>query len=101
MPFPFDVHMMISCDDAPKLENSLHRALHKKRVNRVNLRKEYFRTNIEAIRDIVVANHGEVNYVATPEAFEYRETRSMSDEEFELVEQIQEAAGVLDEDEWE
>ena len=29
VPFPFDVHMMISCDDAPSLENVLHRELHK------------------------------------------------------------------------
>ena len=35
--------MMISCDDAPSLENALHRELHKQRVNKVNFRKEFFR----------------------------------------------------------
>ena len=44
VPFPFDVHMMISCDDAPSLENALHRESHKQRVNKVNFRKEFFRT---------------------------------------------------------
>ena len=36
VPFPFDVHMMISCTDAPKLENALHKALFKSRINRAN-----------------------------------------------------------------
>ena len=50
VPFSFDVHMMISCDDAPTLEKTLHRELHHFRVNKVNLRKEYFRVDIETIR---------------------------------------------------
>src|SRR5437868_4948931 len=41
VPFPFDVHMMIHCEDAPGLENALHHALHKRRINKVNLRKEF------------------------------------------------------------
>ncbi len=51
VPFPFDVHMMISCDNAPSLENSLHRALHKRRVNRANPRKEFFKADIGEICD--------------------------------------------------
>ena len=35
VPFPFDVHMMIKCDNAPKLENALHQQFHHKRVNRI------------------------------------------------------------------
>ena len=85
VPFPFDVHMMISCEDAPKLENILHRALHRKRLNRVNLRKEFFRVGFDEIRQIVEANHGEVAYEATAEALQYRETQNMTDEEFELI----------------
>lgn len=101
VPFPFDVHMMISCDDAPTLENTLHKALHGQRVNKVNLRKEYFRASIDEIRDLVIANHGEVDYVANPEAFEYRETMSMSDEDYVMVGEAQENAGFDEEDEWE
>jgi len=33
VPFPFDVHMMISCENAPSLENVLHRELHKQQLN--------------------------------------------------------------------
>ena len=36
VPFPFDVHMMITCQDAPNLENALHKSLHHRRVNRAN-----------------------------------------------------------------
>jgi hypothetical protein len=35
VPFSFDVHVMISCNDAPALENALHRELHKARLNKV------------------------------------------------------------------
>lgn len=36
VPFPFDVHMMISCEDAPTLEYALHRKLFKVRINKAN-----------------------------------------------------------------
>jgi hypothetical protein len=79
--------MMISCDDAPALENALHREFHRQRVNRVNFRKEYFHADLESIRKVVEANHGEVAYVAEPAALEYRESMSMKDEDYEFVEQ--------------
>lgn len=93
VPFPYDVHMMISCDDAPKLENSLHRALHKSRLNRVNPRKEFFRADIEELRKIVEANHGEVQYVADPEALEYNQSLSASDEDLEYIDKVYAAVG--------
>jgi hypothetical protein len=86
VPFPFDVHMMISCDDAPTLENALHRELHKQRVNRVNFRKEFFRVDFDSIRRIVEARHGSVEYHAEPEALQYRESMSMPDEDFDFIE---------------
>ncbi len=91
VPFPFDVHMMISCDDAPTLENALHRELHKQRVNKVNFRKEFFHTDIESVRKMVEANHGKVDYVADAEALQYREGADMTDEDYEFVEQTVES----------
>lgn len=88
VPFPFDVHMMISCDDAPALENAIHRTLHKVRINKVNLRKEYFRAGIEQIRQIVEANHGSVDYVADAEALEFRQSATMSDVDQEYIEGV-------------
>lgn len=87
VPFPYDVHMMISCDDAPALESCVHKALHKQRLNRMNLRKEFFRTDIDTVRNIVEDNHGEVSYVADAEALEYYQSREISDEDYEFIEQ--------------
>ncbi|WP_231741864.1 GIY-YIG nuclease family protein [Stieleria varia] len=85
VPFPFDVHMMISSSDAPALEAALHRRFKRQRVNRVNLRKEFFRVSIESIAEVVKEFQGDVDYVASPEALEYNETLQMSDEDFEFV----------------
>jgi hypothetical protein len=85
VPFPFDVHMMIGCNDAPALENALHRELHRLRVNRINFRKEFFRVDLQTIRTIVERNHGTVEYQADPAALEYRESASMTDVDFDFV----------------
>lgn len=92
VPFPFDVHMMIACEDAPTLESALHRALHKARVNRTNPRKEFFKTDIDTILSIVKENHGEVRYVADPEALEYRQSQQMSEQDSEYIEGVYEQA---------
>lgn len=92
VPFPFDVHMMISCDDAPSLENALHRELHKNRLNKTNPRKEFFRSDFDVIRRVVNEHHGEVQYVADPEALEYRQSLSMSDEDAQFIEAVYDAA---------
>lgn len=91
VPFPFDVHMMISSDDAPTLENALHKAMHKLRINKIKPRKEFFKADIETIRQLVEENHGEVQYVANPEALEYRQGLEISDEDYEFIESVYDA----------
>ncbi len=76
---------ILSCDNAPGLENALHREFHTQRVNKVNFRKEYFRSDIETIRPIVENVHGEVDYVADPEAIQFRETQEMPEKDFEIL----------------
>jgi hypothetical protein len=88
VPFPFDVHMMISCNNAPSLENALHKALLKNQLNKTNPRKEFFRTDIQEIVQLVTENHGQVEYVADPEALQYRQSLSMSDEDLEFIETV-------------
>jgi hypothetical protein len=90
VPFPFDVHMMISCEDAPALERALHRHLHKSRMNKVNPRKEFFRTDLETIRTIVEAHHGTVEYVMEPPAEEYRQTLTMSETDASYIDSVYE-----------
>lgn len=88
VPFPFDVHAMIACDDAPTLENALHRKLHKRRMNKINPRKEFFKTNFESILEVVREHHGEIQYAADPEALEYRQSLDISDEDQEFIKAV-------------
>jgi len=88
VPFPFDVHMMISCENAPSLENALHRALVKQQVNKTNPRKEFFRADIETIVQLVKEHHGEVEYVADAEALQYHQSLEMSDEDMQFIDRV-------------
>jgi len=90
VPFPFDIHMMIATQDAPSLENALHRAFHKRRINKVNLRKEYFRVKLDEIVSIVKKNHGDVTYRADAEALQYRNSLLMTDQDLEMLEEAYE-----------
>lgn len=51
VPFEFDVHAMIPCDDAPQLENKLHSKFEKYKINLINNRREFFRIPIEVVED--------------------------------------------------
>lgn len=53
VPFRFDVHSFIFSDNAVDLERQLHTVLNEKRVNKVNLRKEFFRTTINELEELV------------------------------------------------
>jgi hypothetical protein len=88
VPFPFDVHMMISCPDAPALENKLHRHFHKRRINRVNPRKEFFKLDVNEIVDFVQLHHGKVEYVVDAEALEYKQSLTVSEQDQEYIEQV-------------
>ena len=85
VPFPFDVHLMVGCEDAPKLEAALHRRFHKRRVNKVNPRKEFFRVPIADIVTAVREEHGEVEYTADAEALEFAQSQTMTDAELEVT----------------
>jgi hypothetical protein len=85
VPFPFDVHMMIFSEDAPALEAALHRKFNHERVNRVNLRKEFFRVRLDDIVTSVEQLAGRVEYLADPEALEFRESQRMTDEDVDMI----------------
>lgn len=53
VPFKFDVHSFIFSEDAVSLESALHNRLNDKRVNKVNLRKEFFYSTIDELEEIV------------------------------------------------
>ncbi|MDF4269449.1 GIY-YIG nuclease family protein [Vibrio parahaemolyticus] len=80
VPFEFDVHAMISCDDAPALEKALHNELEKYRVNKVNLRKEFFNVDLGQIISSVERNHGTIEYVVNPVAYQYYKSLDLNTE---------------------
>ncbi|WP_035470339.1 GIY-YIG nuclease family protein [Aliivibrio logei] len=77
VPFEFDVHAMISCNDAPALEKVLHENLQRYQVNKVNPRKEFFRVDLEEVINLVEQHHGKVEYIADPIALQYYQTLEM------------------------
>lgn len=77
VPFPFDVHAMISSNDAPSLENELHQIFDSRRVNRINLRKEFFNVTLEEIKKIVLKKDAEIEFTMIAEAEEYRKTKKI------------------------
>nr|WP_318379858.1 GIY-YIG nuclease family protein [uncultured Enterobacter sp.] len=81
VPFDFDVHAMISCDDAPALEKTLHDHLECYRINRINLRKEFFRVELSRIIDEVERHHGQVEYIADPVALQYLQSLEYAESE--------------------
>lgn len=75
VPFRFDVHAMIFSDDAPALENALHRAFDDRKVNMINGRKEFFRVPLNEIKEEVKKHHEKLIEIKDiPEAEQYRET---------------------------
>jgi hypothetical protein len=74
VPFGFDVHAMIYSENAPALECKLHQHFADRRVNLVNFRREFFHVTLQEIIDAVGVHFGDITFVKTPEAAEYRET---------------------------
>jgi len=78
VPFSFDVHAMVYTDDAPALERALHKKFTHKRVNGVNLRKEFFKTDLESIKDAVNQIAGvEAEFTMTALAEEYYQSKRL------------------------
>lgn len=74
VPFQFDIHAMIYSEDAPTLENELHKAFANKKVNMLNYRKEFFKVTLDDIEQKTKEIGLETEFTRLPEAMEYRET---------------------------
>lgn len=77
VPFTFDVHAMIYSDDAPALENALHKSFDEKRLNLVNNRKEFFDVALSDIEAEVQKISPDAEFIVTSEAREYRESQAI------------------------
>lgn len=81
VPFHFDVHAIIFSEDAPALETKLHQLFHRRRLNRVNLRKEFFHVPIDDVAAAVTEHHGQIEFTRAAEAAEWRKTLALLAEE--------------------
>ena len=54
VPFEFDIHAVIETDHAPALEYKLQKQFLGMRINKINLRKEFFRVSLDDIRQGVI-----------------------------------------------
>ncbi|CDT98727.1 Phage protein [Vibrio coralliirubri] len=82
VPFSFDVHAMIYSDDAPTLEKELHRKFNEQSVNKINPRKEFFRTTIAEVKQAVEQQGlDEVHWTLKAEAAEFRESLAIEKEQ--------------------
>lgn len=85
VPFTFDLHAMIFSENAPELENLLHKEFDDRRINKVNYRKEYFKVTLDEIEQVIKDKYEkEVDFIKVSEAQQFRETQS-------IIKQIQQA----------
>lgn len=79
VPFSFDVHAMIFSEDAPSLENALHKKFEKYSVNKINLRKEFFNVPLDEIEHEINSNHnGVIKFTKIAQAEEYRQSLELA-----------------------
>ncbi|MFQ6871110.1 GIY-YIG nuclease family protein [Romboutsia timonensis] len=77
VPFTFDVHSFIFSDDAVGLEQKMHEILNDNRVNKINLRKEFFNISIDELEKIVQDIDPSAEFNKTMVAEQYRQSLSI------------------------
>lgn len=77
VPFKFDVHALFFSDDAVGIEGQMHARLEDRRVNRVNLRREFFYATPQEVKEHLVALTGDLlHFEEVPEALEYYQSQN-------------------------
>ncbi len=82
VPFRFDVHALFFADDAVGIESMLHKRFERQRLNKINLRREYFKVTPEQVLDALKEESVEVlQYTVEPEAPEFRASSALLEKE--------------------
>jgi hypothetical protein len=77
VPFRFDVHAIHFSDDAVGIEAELHRRLADRRVNKVNMRREFFHATPTEVKEHLLEVAGELlSFEEMPEALEFHQSQS-------------------------
>lgn len=74
VPFVFDTHAMIYSENAPTLEAALHARFADRRINQVNMRKEFFRVDISEVQKAVEELAPDARFFTDREAQDWHET---------------------------
>jgi hypothetical protein len=77
VPFQFDVHAMVYCDDAPGTETAFHQQFAQRSVNLVNMRKEFFRVDLTEMEQFAKQKGLSMSFTKLAEAREFRETQEI------------------------
>lgn len=95
VPFSFDVHSFIFSDNAVDLEKRLHHELNNYRVNKVNLRKEFFRISIDDLEELVQRICPTAEFNKTMLAEQYKQGMSVDNIPDTLAEFVEEDEPLL------
>lgn len=79
VPFKFDVHSLIFSNKATELEFNLHKQLNNKKINKVNLRKEFFRTTIDELEELVFSLEPTAEFNRTMLAEQYYQSMAVDE----------------------
>jgi hypothetical protein len=79
VPFKFDVHSLIFSNKATELEYNLHKQLNDKKINKVNLRKEFFNTTIDELEDLVYSLEPSAEFNRTMLAEQYYQSMAVDE----------------------
>ena len=77
VPFDFDVHALVYCEDAPALECAFHDKFRARAVNLVNERKEFFAVTLDEIEAVARERNLQLQLTRLAEAKEYRQTLAL------------------------
>lgn len=78
VPFEFDIHALINSVDAPKLENELHKRFEDRRVNKINLKKEFFEVTVSEVKEVLEEMNLYPQFTMVAEAAQYRDTQRIN-----------------------
>jgi len=79
VPFKYDVHSLIFSQNAPELELKLHKQLHNKRVNKINLRREFFKVGIDELEELVYSIEPTAEFNKTMLAEQYYQSMAVNE----------------------
>ena len=79
VPFPFDVHSFIFSSNAVQLESTMHKRLNEFRLNKVNLRKEFFKVPLDQIEELVQELEPTAEFNRTMLAEQYNQSLSIDE----------------------